>query len=660
MATRKGGLGKGLDSLIADKVGTSNEKTDAKNEVMVNINKVEPNKEQPRKNFDEDALLELSESIKQFGVLQPLLVVDRKDYYEIIAGERRWRAAKMAGLKKLPIGIENFEEMRREDFYYVDKSHVIEQLLTQWGKVNLFTRPRRFGKSLNMSMLQSFFEIGKDKTLFDGLRISDNQELCEKYQGKFPVVSVSLKGINGATYEEARRFLIKTINEEARRLSVLSDSTELDETDHELLTQLKKKEMTNDSLVYSIRELTELLEKHYGSKVIVLIDEYDVPLAKANENGYYDEMVLLIRNLFENALKTNSSLKFAVLTGCLRIAKESIFTGLNNFKVYSITDKSFDETFGFTDAEVKELLRYYGQEKYYETVKEWYDGYRFGNVDVYCPWDVINFCSDHLADPGLEPKNYWANTSGNSVISHFIDSVGKPQKLTRMELEQLVNGGIVQKEINSELTYKELYSSIDNLWSTLFMTGYLTQRGEPSGNRYNLVIPNREIRNIITNHILKMFKENVKDDGKTVSDLCDALLNQNPEKVELIFTEYMKKTISIRDTFAQKPTKENFYHGLLLGILGFKENWSVMSNRESGDGFGDILIRIEDEDVGIVIEVKYADDGNLQGECEKALQQIIDIRYTEALEQEGIHTIIKYGIACYRKKCKVLMRIDKQ
>ena len=566
----------------------------------------------------------------------------------------------MAGLKKLPIGIENFEKLRQEDFYYIDKTRLIEQLLTRWGEVNLFTRPRRFGKSLNMSMLQSFFEIGKDKTLFDGLRISDNQELCEEYQGKFPVVSVSLKGINGATYEEARRFLIKTINEEARRLSVLSDSTELDETDHELLTQLKKKEMTNDSLVYSIRELTELLEKHYGSKVIVLIDEYDVPLAKANENGYYDEMVLLIRNLFENALKTNNSLKFAVLTGCLRIAKESIFTGLNNFKVYSITDKSFDETFGFTDAEVRELLRYYGQEKYYETVKEWYDGYRFGNVDVYCPWDVINFCSDHLADPGLEPKNYWANTSGNSVISHFIDSVGKPQKLTRMELEQLVNGGIVQKEINSELTYKELYSSIDNLWSTLFMTGYLTQRGEPSGNRYNLVIPNREIRNIITNHILKMFKENVKDDGKTVSDLCDALLNQNPEKVELIFTEYMKKTISIRDTFARKPTKENFYHGLLLGILGFKENWSVMSNRESGDGFGDILIRIEDEDVGIVIEVKYADDGNLQGECEKALQQIIDIRYTESLEQEGIHTIIKYGIACYRKKCKVLMRIDKQ
>ena len=565
----------------------------------------------------------------------------------------------MAGLKKLPIGIENFEEMRREDFYYVDKSHVIEQLLTQWGKVNLFTRPRRFGKSLNMSMLQSFFEIGKDKTLFDGLRISDNQELCEKYQGKFPVVSVSLKGINGATYEEARRFLIKTINEEARRLSVLSDSTELDETDHELLTQLKKKEMTNDSLVYSIRELTELLEKHYGRKVIVLIDEYDVPLAKANENGYYDEMVLLIRNLFENALKTNSSLKFAVLTGCLRVAKESIFTGLNNFKVYSITDKSFDETFGFTDSEVKELLHYYGQDEFYETVKEWYDGYRFGDADVYCPWDVINFCDDHRVDSNLKPKNYWANTSGNSVISHFIDSMKEPRKLTKMELEQLVNGGMVQKEINPELTYKELYSSIDNLWSTLFMTGYLTQRGEADGNRYNLAIPNREIRNIITTHILKMFKEDVKDDGKTVNDLCDALLDRNPEKVEEIFTGYMRKTISIRDTFAQKPTKENFYHGLLLGILGFKENWSVMSNRESGDGFSDILIRIEDEDIGIVIEVKYADDGNLEAECERALQQIIDIRYTESLEQEGIHTILKYGIACYKKKCKVVMEIQK-
>lgn len=564
----------------------------------------------------------------------------------------------MAELKKLPIGIEDFEKIRQEDFYYVDKTRLIEQLLAQWGEVNLFTRPRRFGKSLNMSMFQSFFEIGSEKTLFDGLEISKNFKLCEEYQGKYPVVSISLKGINGTTYEEARGFLVKTINEEARRLSFLSESPKLDETDQELLKQLKTKEMSNDSLVYSIRELTELLEKHYDKKVIVLIDEYDVPLAKANENGYYDEMVLLIRNLFENGLKTNKSLKFAILTGCLRVAKESIFTGLNNFKIYSITDKSFDETFGFTDDEVRELLKYYGQEEYYETVKAWYDGYRFGDVEVYCPWDVINFCSDHRTDQRLAPKNYWANTSGNSVISHFIESVNEPHKLTKMELEQLVNGGIVQKEINPELTYKELYSSIDNLWSTLFMTGYLTQRGEPDGDRYNLVIPNREIRNIITNHILKMFKESIKDDGKTVGEFCDALLKQNPEKVEGIFTDYMKKTISIRDTFVKKPTKENFYHGLLLGILGFKENWSVMSNRESGDGFSDILIRIEDEDVGIVIEVKYASDGNLEKECKNALGQITDVRYTDALEQEGIHKIIKYGIACYKKQCKVMMKIE--
>lgn len=566
----------------------------------------------------------------------------------------------MAELKKLPIGIENFEKIRQEDFYYVDKTKLIEQLLSQWGEVNLFTRPRRFGKSLNMSMFQSFFETGKEKALFDGLEISKNQKLCEEYQGNFPVVSISLKGINGATYEEARGFLIKTINEEARRLSFLCNSTKLNETDLELFNQLKKKEMTNDTLVYSIRELTELLEKHYDKKVIVLIDEYDVPLAKANENGCYDEMVLLIRNLFENGLKTNSSLKFAVLTGCLRVAKESIFTGLNNFKTYSITDKSFDEMFGFTDAEVRELLHYYGQDEYYETVKEWYDGYRFGDADVYCPWDVINFCSDHRADPKLLPKNYWANTSGNSVISHFIDSMNEPRKLTRMELEKLVNGGIVQKEINEELTYKELYSSIDNLWSTLFMTGYLTQRGAPDGNRYNLVIPNREIRNIITNHVLKMFKDNIKNDGKMLNAFCNALLNRRADEVEQIFTEYMKKTISIRDTFVRKPAKEHFYHGMLLGILGFKENWSVMSNRESGDGFSDILIRIEDEDVGIVIEVKYAEDGKLEEECEKALRQVVDLRYAEELEQEGIRTIFKYGIACYKKKCKVVMRTEEE
>ena len=564
----------------------------------------------------------------------------------------------MTELKKLPIGIESFEKMRREDFYYVDKTRLIEQLLSQWGEVNLFTRPRRFGKTLNMSMFQNFFEIGRDSVLFDGLDISKNVQLCEKYQGKFPVVFISLKSVNGNTYEEAVGHLIKIINREARRMQFLLESSKLTQYDKKLFEQLLEREMDEETIASSMQELTELLEKHYDKKVIVLIDEYDVPLSKANENGYYDEMVLLLRNFFGNVLKTNDSLEFAVLTGCLRIAKESIFTGLNNFKVYSITDVRFDETFGFTDMEVKKILEYYGLEKYSETVKEWYDGYRFGNADVYCPWDVINFCSDHLENQKLQPKNYWANTSGNDVINHFIESVNEPQKVTKIELEQLVNGGMVQKEINTELTYKELYSSIGNLWSTLFMTGYLTQRGEADGNRYNLVIPNQEIRNIVTNHILKMFQNTVKADGKMVGEFCEALRTGRKDEVEKIFTDYMKKTISVRDTAVQKTMKENFYHGILLGILSFKEDWSIMSNRESGDGFSDILIRSEEADVGIVIEIKYAEDGKLEEECEKALNQIVDKRYTEGLEQDGIHKILKYGIACYKKTCKVVLKIE--
>ena len=548
--------------------------------------------------------------------------------------------------------------MKQEDFYYVDKTRLIEQLLLQWGEVNLFTRPRRFGKTLNMSMFQNFFEIGRDSTLFDGLDISKNVQLCEKYQGKFPVVFISLKSVNGNTYEEAYKHLIKIVNREARRMQFLLESSKLTQYDKKLFEQLLDREMDEETIACSIQELTELLEKHYDKKVIVLIDEYDVPLSKANENGYYDEMVLLLRNFLGNVLKTNDSLKFAILTGCLRIAKESIFTGLNNFKVYSITDVRFDETFGFTDAEVKKMLEYYGLDKYSETVKEWYDGYRFGNADVYCPWDVINFCSDHLENQKLQPKNYWANTSGNDVINHFIESVNEPQKVTKIELEQLVNGGMVQKEINTELTYKELYSSVDNLWSTLFMTGYLTQRGEADGNRYNLVIPNQEIRNIVINHILKMFQNTVKADGKMAGEFCEALLIGRKEEVEKIFTNYMKKTISVRDTAVQKTMKENFYHGILFGILSFKEDWSIMSNRESGDGFSDILIKSEEADAGIVIEIKYAEDGKLEEECEKALNQIVDKRYTEGLEQDGIHKILKYGIACYKKTCKVVVKVE--
>ena len=555
----------------------------------------------------------------------------------------------------LPIGIENFVKIRENDFYYVDKTGLIEMLLNNWGEVNLFTRPRRFGKSLNMSMLRHFFEIGTDPSLFNGLAISNNQELCREFMGKYPVVSISLKGVDASNFSDAQKYLARIISEEANRLHFLENSDKLTANDKSLFRELADYRMSDSAQIYSLRDLTRLLEKHYGQKVIVLIDEYDVPLAKANENGYYDEMVLLIRNLFGNALKTNDSLKFAVLTGCLRIAKESIFTGLNNFNVYSITNIDFDEYFGFTDAEVREMLQYYGLDDHYDTVKEWYDGYRFGNSEVYCPWDVINYCKEHLSNPSAAPKNYWMNTSGNDVINHFIDSMDQKGQLTKSELETLVNGGTIQKEICEELTYREMYSTIDNLWNTLFMTGYLTSRGTPDGSLYELAIPNREVRNIIISRILTRFKEDVKKDGETVGKFCDALYEGQPEEVEQLFREYMKKIISVRDTFVQKPLKENFYHGILLGILSFKDGWMVRSNRESGNGFSDIMIRIDDSDTGIIIEVKYSESNDLEAECQKALRQIEDTGYTEALHQEDVHKILKYGIACRRKDCRVMM-----
>ena len=433
--------------------------------------------------------------------------------------------------KRLPLGMENFEKLMQEEFYYIDKTDLIIELLRNWAEVTLFTRPRRFGKTLNMSMLKSFFSIHSDQTLFEGLKVTEETELCEKYMGKFPVIFISLKGIEALTYEDAFHAAVQTINRAASEVDYLEKSNVLSDADKGLFKELLNSEMSAPAFMGSLLTLSRLLTKHHGTKTVILIDEYDVPLAKAFEHGYYEQMVSLIRGFLGNALKTNDNLQFSVLTGCMRISKESIFTGLNNFKIYSITDKRFHTAFGFTDTEVRELLHYYGQDEYYETVKEWYDGYHFGGIDVYCPWDVINFCSDHLEDAKLSPKNYWANTSGNSVIRHFIESVNEPQMLTRMELERLVNGGMVQKEINQELTYNELYDSIDNLWSTLFMTGYLTQCGEPDGNRYKLVVPNREIRNIITEHILKMFKDKIKNDGETLNAFCEALMNQKAEEL---------------------------------------------------------------------------------------------------------------------------------
>jgi hypothetical protein len=569
------------------------------------------------------------------------------------------------------MGIENFEEVVN-GYYYVDKTSLIEQVLENGSEVTLFTRPRRFGKSLNMSMLQCFFEFGTDPALFDGLYISQKTRLCEQHLGRYPVIAISLKGVDAASYEDAYNLLVCIVNEEVERFQFLLDSERLTRIDKMRYEELLDRRMEKDTLAVSLRRLTALLEKHYGSQVIVLIDEYDVPLAKAYENGYYDEMVLLIRNLFGNVLKTNSSLAFAVLTGCLRIAKESIFTGLNNFKVYSITNAEFDETFGFTDDEVKEMLHYYELDDRYDEVKEWYDGYRFGNVDVYCPWDVVNYCSDHLRNPNARPENYWMNTSGNSVINHFIDSVNEPDMLTKTELEWLANGKTVRKRVDEMVTYGELYSTIDNLWSTLFMTGYLTQRGRESDGRYCLAVPNREIGNIITERILTLFRSEVKKDGQMAEQFCKALLAENAKEVEQLLTAYLKKTISIRDTFVRKSIKENFYHGILLGILSYKGSWNVSSNRESGEGFSDILIEVGDTDIGIVIEVKYMNDdelnneadhdskdngeGNsaLRRECEAALKQIEEKDYAQSLRQDGMRRILKYGIAFQTKNCCVI------
>ena len=567
-------------------------------------------------------------------------------------------------LRKLPIGMENFVEIRRNNFYYVDKTRLIEQLVEKWSEVSLFTRPRRFGKTLNMSMLRAFFEVGAEANLFDGLYISHKKELCEQYMGKYPVISFTLKNIEGQSFGEVKKSMKYLIGTIARQYSFLLESEKLSVVDKEIYRALLFTnedgtfQMSDVALEKSLYRLTELLEKHYHKKVIVLIDEYDVPLEKAFHHGYYDEMVILIRNLFGNVLKTNEHLKMAVLTGCLRIAKESIFTGLNNFKVYPITMRAFDESFGFTDEEVQKMLTYYGLKEDYEIVKAWYDGYRFGDVDVYCPWDVINYCSDRQYDPKLEPQNYWANTSSNDIISHFIDGMGGQRKVTRIELERLINGETVQKEINQELTYKELYSSIDNLWSTLFMTGYLTQKGDSNGKRYNLAIPNQEIRNIMTDHILQLFKEDVAKDGAMVETFCQALVDGNANRIEQLFTEYLMKTISVRDTFVRKPVKENFYHGILLGILSYKGGWYVTSNRESGDGFSDIMVRIDDEDVGIIIEVKYAENGKEEEMSRKALLQIHEKHYEKVLLDEDIHKVMKYGIACNKKKCKVSMEIS--
>ena len=569
----------------------------------------------------------------------------------------------MGNTLKLPVGIENFEEIRKLGFYYIDKTRLIEQLLQGWGKVTLFTRPRRFGKTLNMSMLKSFFEIGTDKTLFDGLYISGNKELCDEHMGKYPVIFLSFKGVEGLTYDEAFDVLVRVIGKEISRVSFLADSDKLTMLEREQYKGLTIIEdgsfvFSKDKLISSLQLLSQLLYKHYGQKVVILIDEYDVPLDKAFQNGYYKEMVSLIRGLFGQALKTNEFLQFAVLTGCLRVSKESIFTGLNNFEINSIVDIDHDEQFGFTDDEVMKLLYDYDRSERYPDVKEWYDGYHFGNADIYCPWDVINFAKKLVSDPSARPSAFWINSSGNDMVKRFVD---KADQTTRDEIEKLVAGGFVEKQLRLDLTYDEIDNTIDNLWSVLFTTGYLTKIGEvkvpdSESYAYKLVIPNKEVREVFILQIQEWFKAVVAKDDDTMKLLSRAILDKDEKQIARQLNIVMSRMISILDTKAPDAMKENFYHGLLLGLLrGSNPDWLIKSNRESGDGFSDILIMPEDPDAGIVIEVKYAKEmKELDAACEAAMAQIKNKRYDEALRDEGRCDILAYGIAFCRKRCRVV------
>ena len=551
---------------------------------------------------------------------------------------------------KLPVGIENFEDIRRSGFYYIDKTMLIEQTLNNWSKVTLFTRPRRFGKTLGMSMLRSFFEIGTDKSLFDGLYISQNKSLCDEHMGKYPVIFLTLKGVEGLTFTKAKSMLSEIIKDEADRHYILNSSEALTSVDKEAFMKILTGNEKN--IENSLKTLSRLLYKHYGKKVVILIDEYDVPLDKAYQNGYYHEMVSLIRGLFGQALKTNDYLQFAILTGCLRISKESIFTGLNNFKVLSIMDTRFDEQFGFTDSEVEELLAAYNLDSHFTEIKEWYDGYHFGNADVYCPWDVINYVDLLRFEPTAKPQDFWSNSSGNALVRSFID---KADVQTKDEIERLIAGEYIEKEISQELTYDEIDKSIANLWSVLFTTGYLTKQGVTDDGKVRLSIPNREIKNLFIKKIREWFSDTTANDGKTLEQFCNAFVEKDTEKIEELFGDYLWNTISIRDTAVAKDKKENFYHGILLGLLGYKASWLIRSNTESGTGYSDILVEVPNNRTGIVIELKYAENGDMDAACSEALKQIEEKSYVDKLKQDGMRNFIKYGIACFKKDCKVVV-----
>ena len=548
--------------------------------------------------------------------------------------------------KKLPVGIENFEQLRKEDFYYVDKTGLIVDLLNSWGSVNLFTRPRRFGKTLNMSMLKCFFEIGGDKSIFDGLTISREKALCETYMGKYPVVFVSLKGVDGLTFEDAYERLRIVIRSEAFRLGVLRDSTAISTEEKSAYIRIIEEKDTSSDIVDSLKMLCILLEKHYGQKPILLIDEYDVPLDKAYAHGYYEQMIDLIRAMFGAALKTNDSLFFAVLTGCLRVSKESIFTGLNNLMVHSISDTSFDEYFGFTDAEVGKMLADYGLESHHAEARAWYDGYRFGGQDVYCPWDVINYCYALRSDPEAEPKAYWLNTSGNDMVRSLIDCV--ESGTTQMEIEELIAGKTISKALNEQLTHNEIRKNVNNIWSLLYMTGYLTIAQKPSGGKYLLRIPNREVRQIFTQQVLEWFNDKARAETDKLSDLYAAFETGDAATITEFLNSQLLDTVSFYDAH------ESFYHGFLLALLNTCANWRVTSNAETGKGRSDIIVERKDRKIGFVVEVKdVKDEGKLDHACEAAMKQIEEKDYTAVLRRYRVKEIWTYGIAFWDKECRV-------
>ena len=558
---------------------------------------------------------------------------------------------------KLPVGIEDFKEIRQEEFYYIDKTRLIEQLLDSWGKVNLFTRPRRFGKTLNMSMLRYFFEIGTDESLFDGLYIKNNKKICDEYMGKFPVIFISLKNVEGLDFETALYRFVEIIGREAERFYFLLDSEKLTVNEKERYKTLicldnGRYSMDVNILASALRLLSELLYKHYGKKTIIIIDEYDVPLDKAFQNGYYREMVSLIRAMFGDALKTNDFLQFAILTGCLRVSKESIFIGLNNFKVLSIADTRFDEQFGFTDEEVQTLLESYGLLKHISETKEWYDGYHFGDADVYCPWDVINHVDRLCGEPDAKPQPYWINTSGNGLVKRFID---KANKTTRDEIERLVSGETIEKQVSLELTYDEIDTTIDNLWSVLFTTGYLTQTGMTESGAYKLVIPNKEVREVYKLQIQEWFKRTVMSNTEQLKNFWKAFDGGDTKAVENYLNRTLSNSISVFDTKARDEEKESSYHTILVGLLVGNADWLVKSNVEAGDGFADIIVETEDFDAGIIIELKYSKTfSGMDKACEKAITQIKEKRYDEYLKNDDRHDIMIYGIAFCKKKCKVI------